>query len=153
MYLINADSFRPVQARLLPPKPALFLPTTDPQDDIARFPIRALIGLTLKHNLVTFGTTFLYLQGELCGVVQDLGPLTVRTHVLDDLSPPSAIIAGYLGLSEHSREYLLFHEPDSSTVTCWTGMNVMIRCRAASSTVIAEDLFLDHELKVTEVNL
>jgi len=39
-------------------------------------------------------------------VVDDLVPLTVRAHFLDDRSSSTALVACNLALREHAREYL-----------------------------------------------
>lgn len=114
--LVDTDSFHPVQACFFPPKSTLVSSTAHPQDHITGFPIGALISLALKHNFVAFWTTLVDLQGKVGSVVQDFSPVTVRTHFLDDLPSPPAVAACCLGLSEHAWEYLLFHEPDPSTV-------------------------------------
>ena len=149
--LLDTDCFHPVQARLLPPESALLSPTAYPQDDITSFPIRAFVSLPLEHDFVTFRTTLLDLQGKVCGMVQDLSPPAVWAHFLDDLPSSPAVPTRHLGLSKHAWQYLLFYEPDPGTVTCWTGVDIVIRCSAASSAVITEDFLLNHKLQVIEV--
>lgn len=149
--LINADGFRPVQACLLPLESTLFLSTTHSQDDIARFPIRALVGLSFEDDLVAFWTTLLNFQGEVCGMVQDFRPTTVWTYFLDEFPSSTTVAACYLSLGEHAREYLLFHNSDPGPVTRRTGVYIVVRGGTTSSTVIAEDLFLDYELGVTRI--
>ena len=134
--LLDADSFRPIKARLLPPESALILPATHSQDDITRFPIWALVSLPFEYNLVTFRATPFDFQSKVCGVVQDLGTGAVGAYSLDDFPSSPAVVTRYLGLSEHAREYLLLYEPDSSTIACCTGVDIMVRGSAASSTVI-----------------
>lgn len=73
------------------------------------------------------------------------------THFLDDLPSSTTVVARYLGLGEHAREYLLFREPDSGSITCRAGVDIVIRGSAASSTVITKDFLLDYELRVTQI--
>ena len=149
--LVDTNGFRPVKARLLPPKPTLVFSTTHPQDNITSFPIGALVGLSLEDDFVSFWATLLDIQSEVCGMVQDLRAAAVWAHFLDDLPSSAAVATCHLSLREHSREYLLLHESDSSPVTCLAAVDVVIRGGAASPTMIAENFLLDHKLGAIHV--
>jgi hypothetical protein len=113
--LVNANGFLPIQTALLSPPATVILPASDPNDDIARFPIRILIGFTLEDNFVALGHSWRYFQSEAGRMIHDLLTATMGADLADGFAVSMTLITGCLALCEHPWEYLLFNEFNASS--------------------------------------
>lgn len=126
-HLINANSFFPIETGLLPsPATPLFL-RADAQDNIACFPIRALVRLAFKHDLMALGHARCNVQGIMRTMVNNLVSLTVRARPFDDFAPALAVVARHLTLREHAGENLLLDKLYTLTVAPRACMDIPVR--------------------------
>lgn len=113
---LDAESLFPIQARILPPEPTLFLLTPYPQNDISSFPIRALIRFTLVYYLVSFRHTLDNVECIMLRVVHDLASTAVRASLRYYFATTTTFVARHLCLSVHSWEDLLSSDLDSVAI-------------------------------------
>jgi hypothetical protein len=146
-HLVDSDRLLPVQAALLAPPTALLGTTADTKDDITRFPIGALVTLSLKHDLVSLRRAARYVERKLRRMLEDLVATTCGAQPRDDASPSAALVARHLGLREHTREDLLLHHAYAAAPTFGARVYVTVRRGARTAAVVAENALFDDELR------
>src|SRR6267154_5241812 len=95
-YLVDPDSFLPVQTTLLASQAALLGTTPHAKDDVTGFPIRTLVPFALEHDLVARGRATGHVERELGRVVEDLlsGARGAFSH--DDAAASTAFVTRHL---------------------------------------------------------
>ena len=119
-YLVDPDSFLPVQTTLLASQAALLGTTPHAKDDVTGFPIRTLVPFALEHDLVALGRATGHVERELVRVVEDLlaGARGAFSH--DDAAASTAFVTRHLRLREHAREDLLLDDAHTAPAAFWT---------------------------------
>lgn len=140
-YLIDSDSFSPVQTCLFPTPATLILLAPHPNHNVASFPIWTLISFTFENNFMTFWCARQDLEGEFLIMLHYFIALAVRASSFDDFAAPLALITCDLALSKHSGKNLLLDNFDASAITSATSMDIAVRCSSRSSAMIAKHMF------------
>ena len=145
-YLVHADGLLPVQARLFSPEAALLLLRAYSKHNVSRLPIWALIRLSLEDHLVPFRRTGSDVERVRAGVIDNLLATTVRALLLDDLAASTALITRCLRGGKHACKDLLLLQTHAGASACMACVDIVVGCGAGTTTVVAQDLLLDHEL-------
>ena len=145
-HLVDPDRLLPVQAALLAPPPAPLCTTADTKDDVTRLPIRALVSLALKHDLVALGRAARHVERELRRMLEDLVAAAGGAQPRDDAPAPGALVARHLRLREHARENLLLDHAHATSPAFGARVYVPVRRGARAAAVVAEDALFDDEL-------
>lgn len=140
-YLIDSDSFSPVQTCLFPTPTTLILLAPHPNHNVASFPIWTLIGFAFENNFMAFWCSRRDLEGEFLIMLHHFIALAVRASSFDDFAAPLTLITCDLALSKHSGENLLLDNLDASAIASTTSVDIAVRCSSRSSAMVAKHMF------------